>query len=634
MHLGGPGGGLGHAAGQMRGGMSAANLRTPTAEELSDEGVGGSVYDNRVVMRLLTYLRPHRTNLLIAIGGVLTYAAGNVAIPFLMILAINAFVNERDLMGLHMMGLGFLAVTLVTFAANHVQFVYMPKVSQSILYTLRTQMFDRIQSLSPSFFHRTPVGRIMSRSTSDIIQLQETFELMVHSIAELLSLVGIVAIMLLVDWRLALVILSVIPVLSGILFVWQRFARPSFMRTRRGIAMVNGEYNQNITGVRVVQSFNRQGENLKHFDELNQENLDANLQAIRFSGGLNPMVETLTGFAMGAVVVMGGSMVLDGNLEWGVLVGFAMYIQRFFEPVRQFTMQYTQLQRAMAGGVRIFEIIDLEPELQDSRRAVNMPPIRGEVRYEGVGFHYVPGVDVLKDINLHFSPGEVVALVGATGAGKTTLVTLLARFADVTEGRITVDGYDIREVTRSSLVGQMSMVLQEPYLFTGTVKENIRYNHEGASDEDVVAAAKVVGAHDFIMAMEKGYDTQLSERGANLSVGQRQLISFARAIAGNSRILILDEATANVDTHSEILIQNALKRVLKGRTSIVIAHRLSTVRNADKIVVVDQGRVMEVGKHQELLERKGMYARLYAINYGLEEPVFGGDGAFVDTDGV
>jgi ATP-binding cassette subfamily B protein len=296
-----------------------------------------------------------------------------------------------------------------------------------------------------------------------------------------------------------------------------------------------------------------------------------------------------------------------------------LWVQRFFEPIRQLTMQYSQMQRAMAAGVRIFELLDIKPEVQDAPDAPEMPTIKGEIRFEKVSFHYVPGVEVLKDIDLHIRPGETVALVGATGAGKSTLATLIHRFADVTQGRITIDGFDIRDVRRRSFVRQMSMVLQEPYLFSGTVKENIRYAHTAASDADVVAAARAVGAHDFIMALEQGYDTPLAERGVNLSVGQRQLLSFARAIVGNPRILILDEATANIDTHTEMLIQNALKRILEGRTSIVIAHRLSTIRNADTIVVLDHGRVVEMGKHAELLARSGAYARLHAVNYGLSQ---------------
>ena len=608
--------GFGGMMGGMRG-LTSGGMNSPNMDNLTDEGIVGSAYDHKVVMRLITYMAPYKRDAMAAIAAVLVYTVASVSIPLFLLFGIKWAVNEGEMWRLHMLGLAFLGVAVIYFAANYLQFVYMPKVGQGVLFSLRTHMFNHLQRLSPSFFHRTPVGRIMSRSQSDVLQLQETFELMVQSVADLLSLAGIVIVMLFIDWRLALVCMSVIPALFLVLGYWQRFARRSFMRIRRAIAIVNGEYNQNITGVRVVESLNRQDENLKHFDELNQEHLDANLQASRFSGGLQPIVETLTGISMGVVVVLGGTMVLDSALDWGVMVAFAMWIQRFFEPIRNLTMQYSQLQRAMAAGVRIFEVIDLKPEVEDAPDAIEMPPINGEIKFESVGFHYGPGVEVLQDINLVINPGENVALVGSTGAGKSTLVTLIHRFADVTEGKITVDGHDLREVTRKSLVSQMSMVLQDPYLFSGTVKENIRYRHEEASDEAIVDAARDVGAHDFIMSLENGYDTELAERGANLSVGQRQLLSFARAIVGNPRILILDEATANIDTPTEILIQKALRRVLEDRTSIVIAHRLSTIRDADKIVVVNQGRVAEVGTHQELLELGGVYARLHAVNYGL-----------------
>lgn len=615
-HGGGGGGGMFSG---LRG-TNAGGMFAPTQDNLTDESVVGKVYDNRVVMRLLTYIAPFKKDALISLASVLVYTAANVCIPWLIMLGINWGVNDGNVNHVHLVGLAFLGATLVHFASNYVQFVFVARVGQGILFSMRTQMFDHLQSLSPSFFHRTAVGRIMSRSQSDINQIQETFELIIVALADLLSLFGIVIIMLVIDWQLALVSLSIVPVLFLVLIFWQRFARRSFMRIRRAIAMVNGEYNQSITGVRVVQSLNRQDVNLRHFKSLNQEHLDANLEAARFSGSLQPVVELLIGLGMGfGIILFGGILLQRGSLDWGVLLAFALYLQRFFEPVRQLTMQYSQLQRAMASGVRIFELLDLKPEVQDAPDAIEMPPVKGEIRFEAVYFHYVPGVDVLQDINVQVQAGENLAVVGSTGAGKSTFVTLIHRFADVTRGRITIDGYDIREVKRQSLVNQMSMVLQEPYLFSGDIMENIRYSHREASDEDVIEAARSVGAHDFIMALEQGYHTILAERGVNLSVGQRQLISFARAIVSNPRILILDEATANIDTHTEVLIQEALKRVLKGRTSIVIAHRLSTIRNADKIVVLDHGRVVEIGNHTELLARNGTYSKLYAINYGLSQ---------------
>ena len=616
-------GGGGMGGGMMRGmrGTSADSMFAPTNDNLTDEDVVGRVYDNRVVMRFMTFIKPYKTYALIALASLLVYAAVNAGIPLLIKYGIDWAIAEGQVGRVHVIGVAFMVITIIHFLSNRLQFIFISRTGQHVLYDLRSGMFSHLQNQSNAFYHRTPIGRIMSRMQSDILQLQETFELLALALAELVTVVAIIVLMLIVNWQLALVCMFVVPVLTVIMMYWQRFARHSFMRIRRAIAMVNGEYNQNITGVRVVQSLNRQDENMAHFRTLNQEYLDANLEAARYSGMLQPLVELLIGLGIGlGVVLFGGWLLQRDALEVGTLVAFAFWIQRFFEPIRQLTMQYSQLQRAMAAGVRIFEVLDLEPDIMDKPDAVALPEVKGEIQYKDVNFHYVEGVEVLRNINVHIQAGENVALVGSTGAGKSTFVNLLHRSADVTGGSISVDGYDLRDVKRESLVHQMSMVLQEPYLFSGTVRENIAYQNENLTDDEIITAAQAVGAHDFIMEMDNGYDSELAERGINLSIGQRQLISFARAIAGNPRILVLDEATANIDTHTELLIQQALSRILKGRTSIVIAHRLSTIRNADKIVVLDRGRVAEVGNHDQLLESGGVYAQLYAINYGLSGP--------------
>lgn len=497
----------------------------------------------------------------------------------------------------------------------------MANVGRSVLFTLRMQMFTHLQKLSLSFYDRHEVGRVMSRVQNDVAALQEVLTTgVLEIVADFLILAIVIFMVFTMNFQLALITMSVIPILLLVMFIYEKLSRNTFMRVRQAISVVNADLQENISGARVIQAMSRENINLQRFGSVNEQNLDANLQATRVSSGLMSTVEILIGASMALVVIFGGYQIAAGKLLLGQMVSFVLYVQRFFEPIRSLSMQYTQLQRATAGGQRIFEVLDVEPEIKDVPDAVELPPIKGEIVFDHASFSYVEGVEVLHDINLRINPGETIALVGSTGAGKSTFVSLVTRFYDVTKGVVSIDGYDIRKVTQESLRQQIGMVLQEPFLFSGTIKDNITYGRERVSDEEIFAAAKAVGAHDFIMRLENGYDTFLQERGSNLSQGQRQLISFARAVLANPRILILDEATANIDTQTEILIQRALKHILKDRTSLVIAHRLSTIHDADRVVVLDAGKIAEMGTHQELLAKGGLYHHLYTMSYAYTDP--------------
>ena len=491
-------------------------------------------------------------------------------------------------------------------------------MGQSLLYDLRTALFVHIQSLSLKFHSKSEVGRVMSRIQNDVQQLQEFISIIALAIADILMLGGIILAMLLMKWDLALLVLITVPILMVAVFIWQRYAWRSFMKVRRAMATVNANLQENISGVRIIQSLNRTTLNVAKFDKLNHDHLVSGISASKLGASLLPTIEIVTAITFAMTIIIGGVSVINGHLDVGGLVAFALFIQRFFEPLRSITMQYAGLQRAMTSGHHIFELMDIRPDITDKPGALALPTIRGEIRFEHVYFYYEENVPVLNDVDVLINSGDKVALVGATGAGKTTFVSLVSRFYDPTAGRITIDNIDIRDMTRASFSKHTGTVTQDPFLFSGTIKDNIIFSHPDVTEEQLVEAARTIGAHDFISRLEFGYNTVIEERGSNLSPGERQLISLTRAIIGNPSIVILDEATATVDSHTEKNIQIGLDNLLAGRTAIIIAHRLSTVRNVDRIFVMDQGRIIEQGNHRELLSLGGTYAQLHSLNYASE----------------
>jgi ATP-binding cassette subfamily B protein len=578
------------------------------------EAIFGTGVKEGLIGRFRPFVAPYKMRFVGIVFAVLLATGTAIAIPIAIRDAVNSAVGSTTRPLSTILAL-FAAFVLANALGSFFQQSLSARLAQQVIFDLRRAMFAHLQTVSLAFMDKTHVGRVMSRLQGDVNALQEFLESSVQAVGDLILLVGIVAVLIAMDWQLGLLTVSVIPVLALVQSIWVPRARRIFMAARDQSSATNAALAENINGIRTVQEARREDHNFALFSERVESNFQAQVRAARAAQVMIPTVELLTGVAMAIIIVVGGEKVLGRNLDVGVLVAYIFYVQRFFDPLRTLAMQYTIAQRAMTAGARIFEVLDAPIALKDKPGALALAAdVAPSIRFEHVTFGYREGQPVLKDINIDVQPGQMVALVGPTGSGKTSTAALTKRFYDVWEGRVTVGGHDVRDVTIDSLGKTIAMVLQEPFLFTGTVMDNIRYASD-ASDAAVIAAAKAVRAHDFIETLPQGYATLLGQRGNGLSLGQRQLVSFARALVADPKILILDEATASIDSFTEQDIQRALKILFKGRTSLVIAHRLATVRDADKIVVLQQGRIIEQGTHDALIALGGLYAHLYASNY-------------------
>ncbi|NKL97590.1 ABC transporter ATP-binding protein [Rhizobium leguminosarum] len=582
-----------------------------------EEEMFGKAFDGNIVKRIWVFVHPYRRQVLWSVVAVLTFTMMQLTIPLIIRYAIDHGMSPGgNHSALVWSIVAFTVAISINYAASYAQETLVGGVAEDVLFDIRKAMFSHLQRVSLSFMDKTEVGRLMSRLQGDVNSMQEFLETSVLSVGDIVLLFGIVFVMLYLDFKLGLLTLSVLPVLFIVRLFWLPLARKSFMAAHETNSVANGALAEAIHGVRAVQSMDRQGVNFTLYDDKAHANLKTHLTAARYAQVMVPIVDSLTGVAMALVIVVGGARVLNQALDVGVLVAFLFYIQRFFDPIRSLTLQYSVMQRAMASGQRLTEVLDVPVDIKDAPDAKALSrDMDGSVEFKDVVFGYNPKHPVLKHVSFKVNPGETVALVGPTGSGKSSCMSLIHRFYDVQQGQVLVGGDDVRDLTQDSLGAQIAMVLQEPFLFTGTVFENIRYHKLEATREQVIEAAKAVGAHDFVMRLPDGYDSVLGERGGNLSLGQRQLLSFARALVADAKILVLDEATANIDSYTEMLIQKALVKLLENRTGLVIAHRLATIREADRIIVLQNGEIIESGDHRQLMKNGKLYSKLYNLNY-------------------
>ena len=585
-----------------------------------EEEALGKIYDRRLMRRLLAYLGPYKPTVVFSLLLVIAGSALKLVGPYLTKVAIDDYITRGNLEGLDVIALLYVLALILQFALSFFQVYLMNMAGQRVMFDMRREIFAHLQRLQPAFFDKNPVGRLVTRATTDVDALNELFTSGVVTIfGDVFMLLGIMVVLVYLDWRLALVTFIVLPGLFAVTLMFKRRVREVYRKVRTRVAMLNAFIQENIVGMQVVQLFRQEPRKFAQYSELNRQHQDANLESVFQYALFYPAIEFLGAVAVALILWYGGWRILLGSLTLGGLVAFIQYSEKFFRPISDLSEKFNILQGAMASSERIFKLLDTEV-------TVATPPVpaataegRGSIRFENVWFAYRNEDWVLEDLDLEVRPGETVAVVGHTGAGKTTLTSLLLRFYDVQRGRVLVDGVDVREWNLQDLRRQFGMVLQDVHLFSGTIASNIRLGDRELTDREVAEAAAAVHLDGFVAGLPRGLEEEVKERGSSLSAGQKQLVSFARALVHDPRILILDEATSSVDTHTEILIREALERLLENRTSLVIAHRLSTIQKADRIVVMHKGRVREVGNHQELLALRGIYYRLYQLQYKEQE---------------
>ena len=584
---------------------------------LHDDEILGKAYDARLMRRLLHYLWPYWRQVCVALAAILVASAAALAQPYLIKVAIDRYIAAGRLEGLDRIALLYLVILVAAFGAEYVQTWSMQFTGQRIMFDLRMAIYGHLQRLDLRFYDRNPVGRLMTRVTSDVDVLNDLFTSGVVTVfSDVLTLVGIMVMMLVMNWRLALVTFAVLPIIVVISQWFRTNVRDSYRVVRGWIARINAFLQENITGMATVQLFRREALNFQRFDEIDRKHRDANVDSIFYYAVFYPAVEAVSSLAAALIIWYGGLRHLGDALTIGSLVAFLQYSQRFFRPISDMSEKFNILQAAMASSERIFKLLD-EPVSIASPAvpAVRAQPAAGHIAFDHVWFAYNEDNFVLRDVTFDVKPGERVGIVGATGSGKTTLINLLLRFYDVNRGRITIDGVDVRALDLADLRGLFSLVLQDVHLFSGTIADNIRLGHPSMDATRVRMAARAVHAEPFIERMPNGFDSAVAERGSTLSMGQKQLLSFARALAFDPRVLVLDEATSSVDTETELVIRDALRVLMSGRTTIAIAHRLSTIQDMDKILVLHKGQLREAGTHQELLAQRGIYFKLFELQY-------------------